>query len=82
VLHYTQLDRLASNKHSSSLDPFESYNENKVLLIQSLGSYSQHFISFITYALDPLARMIKYTRLEMVVRDNLTSLLDQFFSYD
>ncbi len=32
-------------KHSSLLDPFVSCRENKVLELQSLGSYSQHLFS-------------------------------------
>ncbi len=31
VLHYTRLERLASDKHSSILGPFMSYEENEVL---------------------------------------------------
>jgi hypothetical protein len=33
VLHYTRLERLASEKHSSLLSPFVSSEENEVLLI-------------------------------------------------
>jgi hypothetical protein len=31
VLHFTGLERLARDKHSSLLDPFISYEENEVL---------------------------------------------------
>jgi hypothetical protein len=31
VLHYTRLERRVLYKHSSLLDPFESYEESKVL---------------------------------------------------
>jgi hypothetical protein len=31
MLHYIRLERLASCKHSSLLDPIESYEENEVL---------------------------------------------------
>jgi hypothetical protein len=34
VLHYTRLKRLAKDKLSSLLDPFVSYKENKLHLIQ------------------------------------------------
>ncbi len=40
---------LSVMKHSSLLGPCVSYEENKVLWIWSLESYSQHFILFITY---------------------------------
>jgi hypothetical protein len=35
VLHYTRLERLAADKHSSLLSPFVSYKENKVFWIGS-----------------------------------------------
>jgi hypothetical protein len=52
VLHYNRLESLASNKHSNLLGLlglFLSYDENEVLWIRSLGTYSQHFILFVTY---------------------------------
>jgi len=33
VLHYTRLERLAREKHSSLLDPFVSYKEIELLRI-------------------------------------------------
>jgi hypothetical protein len=33
ALHYTRLERLTRDEHSSLLDPFESYEEIEVLLI-------------------------------------------------
>ncbi len=39
----TRLDRLASDKHSSFLDPLSSNEENEVLKIQSQGPYSQNY---------------------------------------
>ncbi len=42
-------EKLASDKPSSLLDPFISYEENEVLEIWTQVSYSQHFIFFVTY---------------------------------
>ncbi len=36
ALHYTRLERLASDKHSSLLGPLVSYKENEVVLIRLL----------------------------------------------
>ncbi len=49
VLHYTRLERLASDKHSSLSGSLVSYDKNEVLWILTLGLYSQYFIFFITY---------------------------------
>ncbi len=49
VLHYTQLEWLSQDKHSSLLGPFGGYEEKEVLCIQLQGSYSQNFIFFVTY---------------------------------
>jgi hypothetical protein len=40
-------------KSSSLLDPFVSYEENKVLWIHLQGPYSQHYIFFVTYVWVP-----------------------------
>jgi len=31
MLHYTKLEKLTSDKHSSLLDPFVNYEENQML---------------------------------------------------
>ncbi len=49
LLHYTKLERVAKNKHSSLLEPFVSYEENEVLWIRAQGQYSQHFFFFVIY---------------------------------
>jgi hypothetical protein len=38
MLHYTRLERLASDKYSSLLGPFVRYEENKVLRLWPLNS--------------------------------------------
>jgi len=43
-LQYTDLERLCLCKHLSLFGLFVSYEENEVLSIHPLGSYSQHFI--------------------------------------
>ncbi len=48
LLHYTMLERLATEKHSGLLGPFLSYEENEVLWIRAREPYSQHFILFVT----------------------------------
>jgi len=49
VLDLTRVERLARDRHSSLLGPYENYKGNEVLLIWLQGSYSKHFIFFITY---------------------------------
>ncbi len=46
VFHYTRPERIFKHKRSTLLGPFESYEENGVLLIRSMGPYLQHFIFF------------------------------------
>jgi hypothetical protein len=43
------METLASDKHSSLLDPFLSYEEMEVLWIRLQGPYPQQSIFFITY---------------------------------
>ncbi len=49
VLHYIRLKRIPGDKHFSLFGPIMSYEENEVLQIRDLESYSQHFIFFVTY---------------------------------
>ncbi len=39
ILHYSKLERLVSDKNSSLLRPFISYEENELLWIQPQGPY-------------------------------------------
>ncbi len=43
------MERVATDKHPSLLGPYVSYEENKVLFIQSHVQYSQHLILLLTY---------------------------------
>ncbi len=52
------------------------------LRIMSQGMYSQHFILFVTYELTQRARVLNYSRLEKLVREKHSSLLEQFVSYE
>jgi hypothetical protein len=78
MFDHTGPEKIASDKHSSILGSLISYEENKVLILQPLGSYSQNFIFFITYKWAQLAREFLYTRLEMLPND---CLLGPFVSY-
>jgi hypothetical protein len=44
--------------------------------------YSQHFILFVTYELTQKARVLNYRKLEKLVREKHSSLLEQFVSYE
>ncbi len=59
------------------------YSQNFILtfIIKLLGPYSQHFIFFVTYELAQLARVLSYSKLEMLVREEQSSLFDSFVSY-
>ncbi len=46
------------------------------------GSYSQHFIFFVTCEWVQQARVLQYTRLERLARDKHSSLLGPFVSYE
>jgi hypothetical protein len=48
-----KLERVLSDKHTSLLDPFASYEENQVLWIW-LGQYSQHFIFLRNLQMGPI----------------------------
>jgi hypothetical protein len=54
---------------------------NEVFWIRSLLSYSQHFIFFVTYDWDHLARELHYTKLKRIARDKHFSLLNPFLAY-
>jgi hypothetical protein len=48
ALCYTRLERLARNKHSSLMGPFESYEENAVFVVNTLAGTiftKLHFLS-------------------------------------
>jgi hypothetical protein len=44
------------------------------------GQYSQHFIFFVTYEWAHHARLLHFNKLEKLVRDMHSSLLDPFVS--
>jgi hypothetical protein len=71
VSYYISTDEIVMDKNSSFLDSFVSYEEIDVLWIQSLGSYSQHFIFFITYKLAQLSRVSYHIKLDKIVRYKL-----------
>ncbi len=50
--------------------------------IQSLKSYYQNFILFITYEWAQKAIVFQYTRLQRLAKDKHSSLLAQFVSYE
>ncbi len=84
---------LASNptklSHSSLLDLFVNYEENKVLWIPSVIFTTLHFLC--NLRIGPISscditlfyyHMLCYTRLEMLARDECSSLLGPFISYE
>ncbi len=81
MLHYLRLERLATDKYTTLLDPFVSYEENEVLWIWPQGLYSQPFILFLTYEWDQKARVLHYIKVERLATDKYTTLLDPFISY-
>ncbi len=52
------------------LGQFVSYEENGVLQIRYLGSYSQHFIFFVTHEWVLYAKALHYTRIENLAGTN------------
>ncbi len=56
VLDYTRLERLACDKNSSLLGKLISYEQNYVLWIWHLETYSQQFIIFVAYEWTQQAR--------------------------
>ncbi len=82
MLYYARQERLATDKHSSFLGPFVSYEENKLLWINSLRSYSQQFIFFVTYKWAQKVSMLYYARLEKLARDKHSSFLGSLVSYE
>jgi hypothetical protein len=44
-------------------------------------SYSQHFIVFVTYEWSQYARVLHYTKMEMLLRDKYSNLLGPFIRY-
>jgi hypothetical protein len=78
VLHNTRLEILAKDKHSSLLEPFVSYKENENMdpgvILTTL-----HFLY--NLQIGPKARVLHYTKLEILARDKHSSLLEPFISY-
>jgi hypothetical protein len=66
------------DKHTSLFNPFISYEENKVLWIRPLGPYSQLYIFFVAYEWAKQARVLHWTRVEMLAMDKHRSLLRSY----
>ncbi len=81
MLHYSRLGWQVRNKLSSLFGPFASYEENEVLWIRLLISYSQHLIFSETYKWAQEARVLHNTKLEWLVRNKHFSLLGPFANY-
>ncbi len=77
MLHYTRLERLARGNHSNLLDPFVSCENNSVVNMTS-GTISTTLLFFATYEWAQKVRVLHYTVLERLARDNHSSLLDPF----
>ncbi len=60
---------------------FYSQNFTLTFILKLLGLYSQHFIFFVTYELAQLVRVLSYSKLEMLVREEHYTLFDSFVSY-
>jgi hypothetical protein len=79
VLHYTELEGLDWDKHSSLLGLFVSYDGKKCC---EYGPWMHNFIFFVTYNLTQYARVLDYTKLEVLARDKYSSLLVMFIGYN
>jgi hypothetical protein len=77
VLHYTSLERFASNNHSL-FATFISYEENEVFRMWLQGPYTQCLIFVVNYK---LARVLHSTSLERFAIHNHSCLLDPVISY-
>ncbi len=82
VLHYSRQEKITRDKSSSLLCTILSYEENEVLWIRPHGSISQNFIFFITYVWAKWARVLHYSRLEKLIRDKHSMLLNPIISYE
>jgi hypothetical protein len=71
---------LVRDKHSSLLDLFVSYKENKVLLIWSFMPYSQNFIFIVTYEFAQLTSVTLWKAGSASQGQKHSSLLDLFVS--
>ncbi len=78
VLHNVKLERLTRDNHSSLLGSFLSYEENEVLWIQTLGTYSKHLIFFVIYKSIQKARVLNTIKLERLDNDKHYCLLGLF----
>ncbi len=61
---------------------FLNYEENEVLWIWTLGTYSKHLIYFMIYKSDQKARVLHTFKLERLDHDKSSSLLGLFLSYE
>jgi hypothetical protein len=76
VIHFT---RLVRDKHSSLLGLFVSYEEHKVLWIQSQDPiHNSSFSSELTW----MGQLLPYSRQEWLARDKHSRLLGLFVSYE
>jgi hypothetical protein len=64
VLDHNRLDMRVWDKHSSLFDSFVSYKENEVMWMRPQGTYSQHFIFFVTYELAQETKVLDYIWLD------------------
>ncbi len=78
---YTLAETLVSEKHSSLLGPFVSYEENEVLWIRTQRPYFQNFSFFVTEERSRWASEFHHTRAERLVSEKHSSLLSPFVSY-
>jgi hypothetical protein len=84
VLHYTWLEILAKDKHSSLLAPFVSYDENEVLWKKKCCEYgprSRIHKTFIFNATCTNKLVFNYTKQKYLAEDKHSSLLVPFVSY-
>ena len=81
VWHYIRLEGLAMDKHSCSLEPVLSYEENKGLWIRPLVLCSQTFF-FVTYKWVKYAGVLNHGTVEKLTMDKHSSLLDPSLSYE
>ncbi len=82
VLHYTRMESLARDKHSSLLGPLLSYEGNEVLWIRSQKLYWYCTLIHSFYEWAKYAGVLHYTRMESLARDKHSSLSGPLLSYE
>ncbi len=77
MLHYTNLERLARDKHLSLFGPFAIKNRNVV----NMRPYTKSFVFFEAFDWTQKARVLDYTRQEILTMNKHSCFLGLLVSY-